>query len=278
MLLCHLFAFNSNAASIQVLGSCNTPLVESPLYTVLNGDRNTLAGWSHIDTEKPNGEYTFLALNNIDYQISKDHYQSDESCDYEKVQNAILVAKLSDWTHQHSNGFETILDSNDISFDDLANVVIDLRVNSSGTRIVEQQTLRERYQAYLTAEQFTELDQGKINLGITLFEKGANDQSTESFNLEYFLQIDQAKYFDRWLRVTVPIVNFRAYTEKGYQGISQEFSVFSKTRIHGFRITPESSYGKQLRNLIGDRWHEQIPETFKEMSISLRRIEFLSAE
>jgi len=111
-----------------------------------------------------------------------------------------------------------------------------------------------------------------------LFEDGSLDQSSESFNLEYFLEIDQDIYADQWLRVLMPLTAFNAYTEKEYQATAQDFNDYNKVSIKGFRINPENSHGKQLRNLLGDAWSEDIPETFKEASISLRRIEFLSID
>jgi len=275
-LLLLLSVSNSQAANIDVLESCNAPTLLPSLYTVLNSGRNTLGGWSHIRTEEPNGEYDALALDDTDYEVSQNNYRLDKGCDGEKVQNAILVAKLSDWTRQHSNGFETILDTESVTFGELSHVMMDIRINSVGTRILDKHALKKRYYSYLTPEQFEEFDRGKVNLGITLFEKGALDQSTESFNLETFIEIDQTRYADKWLRILIPLSEFHAYTEKEYQGVTRSLNDFKKTMVNGFRINPENSHGKQLRNFLGDDWSADIPETFKEMSISLRRIEFLS--
>ena len=73
----------------------------------------------------------------------------------------------------------------------------------------------------------------------------------------------------------MPLSGFKAYTQKNYQETSSQLSAYSDVLISGVRINPENSHGKQLRNLIGDKWHQEIPETFKEASISLRRIELL---
>jgi len=242
----------------------------------LGSGRNTLEGWSQITKGDANGEFELLVLDDADYRISHQNYQSDRSCDGKKVQSAVLVKKLSDWTRRHSNGFEAALDQDNISFGELSHVMMDIRINLAGTYILDQQALIDRYKSYLSAEQFDQFDQGKVNLGITLFESGALDQSTESFNLEYFLEIDQVRYFDKWLRVVMPLSEFNAYTEKGYQSVTRDLANFRKNKVSGFRISAENSHGKQLRNFLGDDWSEKIIETFKETSISLRRIEFLS--
>ena len=268
----------TSASSIRVLNDCNEELDLRTVYTVLNGERNTLDGWNHVQKAKPDHEYSSLRLDDTAYDIRKARHKADQSCDGALVQDAILVLKLSDWTRQHSNGIETILDSNTVLFGDVSHVMLDIRVNTKGTYIINDQQLRERYGEYLSDEQFAQFDQGKVNLGITLFEDGSLDQSSESFNLEYFLEIDQDIYADQWLRVLMPLTVFNAYTEKEYQATAQDFNDYNKVSIKGFRINPENSHGKQLRNLLGDAWSEDIPETFKEASISLRRIEFLSID
>ena len=275
-LLC--FTEVTSASTIRVLNDCNEELDLRTVYTVLNGERNTLDGWNHVQKAKPDHEYSSLRLDDTAYDIRKARHKADQSCDGALVQDAILVLKLSDWTRQHSNGIETILDSNTVLFGDVSHVMLDIRVNTKGTYIINDQQLRERYGEYLSDEQFAQFDQGKVNLGITLFEDGSLDQSSESFNLEYFLEIDQDIYADQWLRVLMPLTVFNAYTEKEYQATAQDFNDYNKVSIKGFRINPENSHGKQLRNLLGDAWSEDIPETFKEASISLRRIEFLSID
>lgn len=275
LLLMLLFAESARAEYISRLADCNAPIPQLSSYTVLDKGRNTLSGWNHIQVDKPNGEYRALKLSDADYAISPDYYVADKSCAFAKVQNAILVVKLSDWTRQHSNGFETIVDNKELTFADVGYVLLDLKVNSVGTAIDDIKTLRHRYDDYLTDEEFAKFDQGKVNLGITLFEEGALDQASESLNVELFLSIDQNLYFDQWLRVIAPISDFNAYMEKDYIRTVTNLSTHQAKNIKGFRISPENSHGMQLRNFLGANWSEHLPETFKEMSISFRRIELL---
>ena len=253
--------------------NCNQVLKGNSVYTVLNEKRNTLKGWNHIDVD--NDEFKTLQLSNKSYQISSEQFVPDTECSNSKVQNAVLVAKLSDWTRQHANGFETVIDVDNITFSNISHVMIDLRINQDKTNIANVDLLYERYGKYLEKEKFNILDKGKANLGITLFEDGALDQSTASLNAQYFLEIDQQEYFDQWLRFLVPINEFDVYQEKEYTKIHDTIVNNPETLIHGFRLVAETSQGKQLRNLLGDNWNESLTETFKEVSISLRRIEFL---
>jgi len=278
VLLLFLFACTSYATTIQMLDNCNAPLVKSPVYTILSSDRNTLNGWSHINKAKPNGEFASLTLDDSDYSISRDNYLSDESCEGKKVQNVILVMKLSDWTRQHSNGIEAVLEGRDIAFGDITHVLMDIRVNSTGTFILNPDALNDSYKLYLEPEQFKQFDQGKVNLGINLYHQGSPNPFSEALNLELFVEIDQAIYADRWVRILMPLSEFKANTDKASSGVTRELRDVHKAKVNGLRINPENSQGKQLRNLIGSDWSADIPETFKQMSISLHRIELLSIE
>ena len=266
----------SFAAQVTQLEKWQTSYAAAPGYSVLGRERNTLEGWSHITTETVNGEYRELVLMSTDYAISKDHYGPDSDCEREAVQNAVLVVKLSDWTRQHSNGFEAIIDSqHDIAFSDVSHILMDIRVNSQNTHILSAGDLRDVYGSYITPIQISELDHGKASFAISIFEEGATDQTTESFNLEYLLEIDQNEHADKWMRVVVSLAEFRAYTEKNHQRFVQKLDEFQKSRMKGFRLTAETSNGKQLRNLLGDKWSSKIPERFKEISLSIRQIKFI---
>ena len=264
----------NHAQEITVMDTCFQALPSNSVYTVLDSPRNTLSGWSHIDTAA--AEYKELRLSNKDYQISSVAYVSDKTCETRKIQNAVLVVKLSDWTRQHSNGFEALLDKDNVYYGNVTHVLLDLKINAQRTQVPSQDELNSRYSSLLEANQLAELDQSKVNLGITLFAKGARDQSTRSFNIEHIFAIDQTRLADQWLRIVLPLDQFSAFTQQNYSNISANLKDYTQEAIFGIRINPETHNGKQLRNLIGDRWHDDIQESFKEIDISLSRIELLN--
>ena len=229
-----------------------------------------------LQTNIKTDEYKNLGLNNEDYEISTANFVSDKDCKKRKIQNAVLVVKLSDWTRQHSNGFETLLDQNNVLFGDVTHLLLDLKINQQRTKIPSQEVLNSRYGSLVEKDQIAELDQSKVNLSVTLFEKGARDQSTNSFNIEYFIEIDQTTMADQWLRILLPLNEFKAYTEQDYSSSPAKLSDYRQQAIFGFRINPETHNGKQLRNLLGDGWNDKIQESFKETDISLSRIELLN--
>lgn len=261
------------AIQVQQIASCNEPVTQSSVYVVLNSERNTLGGWSHIDTSTD--EYRALNLQTIDYAINQENHRKIEGCSGAKVQQAILVVKLSDWTRQHSNGMEAIIDKQGIRYNDVTHVLIDLKINNATTYIPSTESLEQRYGMLLNKPQLKSLDESSVDLGITLFSEGTLDQSISSFNAEYFLSLDPSLQKDQWLRVLMPLSEFTIFTEKNYTRSSVMWADYAKQKIHGLRINSETSNGNQLRNILGDQWHDDIPESFKEISISLRRIEFL---
>ena len=262
------------ATTIETI-TCGQALKNKLVYHILNTTKNSLSGWNHIDVN--NDEFSALKLSNSSYQITDKNHKSDHSCDQQNTYQTTLVVKLSDWTRQHANGLEATLDSNTIKFGGVSHLLLDLKIHRNGTYINPLNVLQRRY-ATLFSEKLNSpmsmnrLDNAKTHLGITLFENGATDQSTASFNAHYILEVDQHAFYDQWLRVAIPITAFSSFIQKEYQNTHSELRHHSNTDIKGIRITAETSQGKQLRNLLGDKWHDSIPESFKEISISLSQI------
>jgi len=263
-----LFGFETRANSITLLDDCSAES-GSALYTVFSSSTQALGGWSHIEKNESNDEYKSLPLNQEKYQIGPDKLTADPLCTGLKNQNAILVVKLSDWTRQHSNGLESNFTDIGLRFSDLDSVAIELRVNSANTRIESRESLKTLYSKYLTDDELVRLDQGKVNLGVSL------DNSGKSFNAEIFLEVDQAIYADKWVRILLPIEEFDLFTQRAYQREGASLEQYGESLVDGIRINPETSQGNQLRNLLGDSWSESIPETFKQMSLSIRRIDLI---
>jgi len=244
-------------------------------YSILNDQRNTLGGWNHIEASNQATDYAGTRLAAEDYRIDASKFLPDATCDAVAVQNAVLVVKLSDWTQQHVNGIEANFDSDDINLNEISHVLLDLRLNRQYTSIADNKVLLQRYGDHLTVDQLAQLDNGKANFSITLFAEKVSGNSSTTVNAEFFFEIAQENYFDQWLRVMVPINELDVYFEQEYERTEAALTDFSEP-IKGFRLNPETSKGKQLRNLLGDTWEQSIPETFKEMSISIRRIELLA--
>ncbi len=255
--------------AISLISDC--PLVETNpnAVVVLDAKTSPIGGWSHIREDNFPG----LKHDRSSYAIgSRAGSISEGSCSDTEVLQTTLVVKYSDWDQQHANGVELVIDQADLAIGSLAYLVMDLKLNRIGSYIPSVPELRDTYQQYDAQINWSEFDHGKASFGISLFEEGALDQSSESLNLEYHLDIDQVRYFDKWIRVSIPIASFETFLEQEYRRKNAKPEVVSNANLYGFRLTAETSRGKQLRNILGEQWHLDIPEVYKELSISLASV------
>ena len=262
---------------IELLENCGvqTPEPSKLAYVVMHDQINTLRGWSHVKKDKENGEYSSLKLEDVDYAISKQHYQQDESCNGVKTQKGVLVFKYSDWDRQHSNGFEPKFFDKRLALGNIEKIVLELKINSADTTIPTLEQLHATYDKYLTEEQFADFDNAKVNLGISIWEASALNQSIPSLNADMFVEIDQQTYFDKWLRITIPVESMNYFTELSYIPTPANKDDYKELAIKGLRINPENLKGNQVRNYLLDDWSYDIPETFKEISLNIKSIQLI---
>ncbi|BCE02284.1 hypothetical protein [Marinicellulosiphila megalodicopiae] len=263
--------------SIELINNCgvDVPNISANAYTIMQGETNTLRGWSHIRKASDSGEFANVKLEDSDYEISKKQYLENDSCNDVKTHNAVLLKKHSDWDHQHANGFEPKFFDKRLALGNIDKIILDIKINKVGSSIPTVKELTDAYSEYLSKEQIATLDKGKVNLSVAIFEATALNQSMASLNGETFVEIDQDKYFDKWIRVTIDAAKMNYYTELSYTPTDADPADYSDLAIKGLRLNPENNTGDVLRNFITDAWTKQHPELFKEISISIKKIEIL---
>jgi len=263
--------------SIEIINNCGLDVPEiSPLaYTIMQGERNTLRGWSHIRKNHESGEFANVKLEDDAYKISKKQYLNDESCNNVKTHSAVLLKKHSDWDHQHANGFEPKFFDNRMKLSNIDKIILDIKLNKKGTSIPTVEELQNAYGEILTKEELMTLDRGKANVAVTIFEATALNQGISSLNADMYIEIDQKKYFDKWIRVTIDAEKMNYYTELSYTATPANPEDYKNLAIKGFRLNPENNTGNVLRNFVTDTWSKDMPELFKEMSYSIKKIEIL---
>ena len=251
---------------IEIIEQCQSqPATENKLV-LFGGDINRLTGWSHA--EKVDG----LALQAKEYYAET---KADASCADATVYQNVLVKKYANWDMQHVNGVEPKLTDQELFLKDINSIVLEFKVSSEGSLIPTNQQIETTFNQHLSAEQLQQLDASQINLGLTLFEKGFDDQSTASFNANVFLSLDPELYFDRWVRVTIPANSLNYYTEQNWAPTSIDAADFADTQIYGLRINPETQQGKVARHFIADSFEANSPnEIYKELNISIKSVEF----
>ena len=153
-------------------------------------------------------------------------------------------------------------------------IVLDIKLHKEGTSIPTIADLQSAYGEILTKEELNTLDQGKANLAVTIFEAMALNQGISSLNADTFIEIDQNKYFDKWIRITIDADKMNYYTELSYNATPADKDDYKDLPIKGFRLNPENNTGNVLRNFVPN-WSKELPELFKEMNISIKKIEIL---
>jgi hypothetical protein len=181
--------------------------------------------------------------------------------------NMILVKKIANWENQHANGFKKTITSSGYKYGDVTNLVIDLKINSSKTFIPEIATLKTTYASYVNGSAIDALDEGKVNIGITLYDG-------TSLNAATIIQLDQSILMDKWVRVTIPMKDMKFYSEVTDNRQDKTFTDLSNVVISEVLFVAETKSGVVLRNTILSNWNESTPETFKEMDLSFKKIEF----
>lgn len=222
------------------------------------------SGWNHA-TNGSTTEWTKLKHPGATYNFSTNAKVND-SCNGADTMNIVLLKKVADWDHQHSNGFERNVLSYGYKFGDIENLVLDVKINSAKTTIPSVDSLKTTYASYVTGATVDAMDSGKVNIGITLHDGG-------NLNAAIIVELDQNTLKDKWVRVTIPMKNLKFYSEVNYVRTDKTLADLSNVVIKRGLFVAETRTGSVLRGNINS-WSTSVPETFKEMDLSFKKIEF----
>ncbi len=191
---------------------------------------------------------------------------SNSSCNDVDTLDVVLVKKIADWDRQHANGFERNILDEGYTFGAIDNLIVDVKINSAKTSVPSIESLKATYAAYVSAATVEALDEGKVNIDITLHD-GAN------LHAKVIVQLDQETYADQWVRVTIPMEKFSFYEEINYNRTPKTLADLSNVVIKRMLVVGETKKGTVLRGNINP-WSASVPETFKEMDLSFKKFEF----
>lgn len=222
------------------------------------------SGWNHA-TNGSATEWVNLKNTGSTYNFSTGAKVND-SCNGADTINIVLVKKVADWDRQHANGFERNILAHGYKFGDIENLVLDLKINSAKTSIASVESLKTTYASYVNAATVDAMDSGKVNIGITLHDGG-------NLNAAIIVELDQSTLKDKWVRVTIPVKNLTFYSEVNYVRTNKTLADLSNVVINRGLFVGETKSGAVLRGNINP-WSASVPETFKEMDISFKKIEF----
>jgi mono/diheme cytochrome c family protein len=211
--------------------------------------------------------------------------KANSSCNNVDTLDVILIKKYANWDHQHSNGFEpTNLQGKNINFGKVASVVIDLKINSARTSIPTQEALIKTYNTdangkpYYTAESnIMAVDKNKVNIGFTIADNGSNTVLSASDIIE----INQAMFQDQWVRVVIDMSKVKYCSTTNYSCTPITAAELTSKLINKITVVAEQSNGGVLRNsmpgVTDAQWNSYttVPETFKELDVSIKKLEFI---
>lgn len=250
------------------------------------------------------------------YDLKNLEATEDESCNGLMTKTGVLVTKYADWHHQHSNEFIPLVVDENKTFADVESVIIELKLNSENTVIVDNAELATIYDAKLAEaheaaqaslaetsadpEQddkffprddidlndfdYNRLDQEKAVLAVSLQNAATGADNVQA---ERYVEIDPEMYADKWIRITIPYNTMDLYTGEVWEKKAPGENLESNTPVNRLHVVGEilgtgdveTQYGDVLRNYIGspqdDALYDSIgiPETFKEMSVTIKKVE-----
>lgn len=261
---------NDSRVAVETLaGDCSQG--SDGAIVLFDSTHKSLNGWSHV-VSSPD-RFPLTHFENGKYAVDSSSIVADPDCPDSTLFRSILTRKIGNWGQQHANGIEPRFFEHPLAVNEIESVSLWIRLNSEDSSIPSREELAESFGSLLTQEQIDALDRGNACFGFTLLEYGYNNQSLETLNASILVEFDPASDFDQWIKVTIPMQSFGYSFEKNYANRSVEMNTVMNRELVAFRINPETSGGIVSRNFISENWNDSNPELYKEMSLSIRRIE-----
>ena len=228
----------------------------------------SISGWNHT-TNGSTTEWVNLSHSASTYNFSSTTV-ANADCNNVDTLNMVLVKKIADWDRQHANGIEKTINPAGTKFGDVENLIVDLKINSDKTLIPTVTSLKDIYvPTYVNETTINNLESGEVNIGITLYD----GFGTTVLSGTRVIELDQTALADKWIRVTIPIAELKFCSTTNYNCTTKTLANLSDTVIDGIRFVAETKSGLVLRNSIST-WSSTTPETFKEVDLSIKKVEF----
>ncbi|WP_428240106.1 hypothetical protein [Gynuella sp.] len=235
-------------------------------------DKYMTQSWSKVYNAWDASSANVFKFMKDDYSVKLDSLVQDDQCDNLQVMKTILVKKYADWDSQHMSGLEFRFPAANLKFGDLKDIVLETKINSDQTAIPSREDYLNTYSSYTSTANLEAMDQGKINLGVTLFGENSDDQSIETFHGAITLELDQDNVADQWLRIVIPADSLSYFVQKDWGNTDKDPKDYADYALVGFRINPETHTNQVLRSFITDAFDSSVPEMYKEEGLSVRKV------
>jgi hypothetical protein len=226
-------------------------------------------GWNHT-TNGSATEWKTVSLAAAEYN-NPSKGKVNGSCNNVDSLDMILLKKYANWDRQHSNGFEFHPPAQAVSFGQIDSIVLDIKINSAKTMLPTMSSLLNTYSSFVSEATLNQVDSGLVNIGLT-FSDGVTIGA--SLKASTIIELDQNTLLDQWVRVKINMADLAFYSEVNYVRTNKTAAELSSTFIRSALFVAETHSGLVLRNHIM-AWSDSVPETFKEMDLSFKKIEFV---
>ena len=249
---------------------CGADAHDPGALVVLSPEVYRVGGWNHVNGV---GSFETVALAPGEYDVSPKQYVPDTTCDGANTLDVVLAKKTYDWDKQHANGIESLFPGEELTFGEVAAIVLDVRLDAERSVLPQLDDYAAHYGDLLSPDQLEELDRGNVNFEVTLF--GSGTTADQPFmNAGLIVEIDPDEFGDGWVRIKVPRESLSFYTEENYERTEVTSVDHQDLLVQGLRINPETSSGNEVRVYLGDAFDPLAKdELFKEMGIAFHTIE-----
>ena len=244
---------------------CASAAQSSDALILLSTNHYGVGGWNHINGL---GSFATVSQEPSAYRVSAENFVPDSTCGDQKTWSVVLAKKTWDWDRNHANGIEAAMPVRDVTFADITDVTIVVRLNTEMTVLPTPEQLQDAYGSFLDP---TELDSGLAAMEIILF--GSSSEQPH-MNASAMIMLDLNEVGDTWLRIRITREDLTFYTEANYERTAVTSADYQDHRVQGLRVNPETTSGLVARHFIGDDFDPLAqPELFKEMHLTFALIE-----
>lgn len=235
---------------------------------LLGAGEYRIGGWNHM---LGIGAFETQGHEPRAYTVTPEKYLPAEACGGEPVLSVVLASKTYDWDRRHGNGIEAQFPSENLTFADVTDVVLEFRYDPDASALPGPAALADAYDDLLDAEAARAIDSGDLAFEVTLFGPSA---AGPSVNAGVLIVVDEELAREGWVRVQVPREELTFYTEESYERTVVDPAELDTATVQGLRLVPETTSATVARHAIGDQFDPQgAPEVFKEMALEIALIE-----
>ena len=228
--------------------------------------------WGHINATSAN-ESRWANLAKGYQAYGQPVTLNDANCNDVSVYNTTLVKRYADWDNQHANGYH--ISANQFNYSDVDYIVFEIYFDATESTLPSVTEIGNNFPSAvsLSGGQISSIedwDEGKFQLNLQL-NSGDGFNGTNYNLAEINIQL-QPEWANKWLRLEIPIDQMHHFDSVSYSKNTK--TAASNTSFNRISFVAETKAYSVYRNWAGDNF-SAVPEMFKEMNYSVKRLELI---